>query len=111
MFTAQGFTWYGPACRGFAFRSAGFGAVTLRGDGVNDGGIKVPPQMLSYVAFSPLIAVAKVADAPTAFAFTSFLAFTRAIALQEDSSMTSETDAREARSSEILLASRISEAL
>ena len=62
--------------------------------------------------FSPGLtgAVAKVADAPTAFAFTSLRAFTRAIALQEDSSMTSETEAREARSNETLLASRISEA-
>merc|ERR1712072_1463491 len=104
MFAAHGLTWYGPACLGFAFKSAGFGAVTFSGDGVNEGGIKVPPQMLSYVAFSPLIAVAKVAEEPTAFAFTSFRALTRAIALQEDSSITSDTVASEALSNEILLA-------
>ena len=54
--------------------------MTCRGDGVNDGGMKVPPHMLSYVAFSPRMAVAKVADAPTALAFTSLRALTRAIA-------------------------------
>ena len=86
-------------------------SISLERYGVKLGGMNVPPHIESYVAFSPRIAVAKVADAPTALALTSFRALTRAIALQEDSSMTSETLAREARSNEILLASRISEAL
>ena len=85
--------------------------MTCRGDGVNEGGMNVPPQIESYVAFSPRMAVAKVADAPTALALTSFRAFTRAIAFAVLSSMTSDTVAREARSSDVLLASRISEAL